>query len=130
VLLAQAVTAGGAAYGIADLFMDIPSPAAVRWVLLGGVAATAALIAVELTSHGSRTVELAVEAMTRGRYAQQFWWGGVLVGLVVPALFMILDLTNGGTSAPLAAAAGVFALVGMFAYEDAFVRAGQSVPLS
>ncbi len=130
VLLAQAVTAGGAAYGIADLFMDIPSPGAVRWVLLGGVAATAALIAVELTSHGSRTVELAVEAMTRGRYAQQFWWGGVLVGLVVPALFMILDLTNGGTSAPLAAAAGVFALVGMFAYEDAFVRAGQSVPLS
>ena len=30
----------------------------------------------------------------------------------------------------LAACAGAAALFGMFAYEDAYVRAGQSVPLS
>ena len=85
---------------------------------------------VELTSQGSRTVELAVEAMTRGRYSGQFWWGGIMVGLVVPALLVVYVLAAGSGSPLLPALAGLAALVGMFAYEDAFVRAGQSVPLS
>ena len=130
VLLAQAVTAGGAAYAILDLFIEVPEQTAIRWVLLGGVAATAALLAVELTSHGSRSVELAVEAMTKGRYARQFWWGGVVVGLLLPAAAVIIALATGLDSPVLVAVAGLFALVGMFAYEDSFIRAGQSVPLS
>jgi formate-dependent nitrite reductase membrane component NrfD len=130
VLLAQAVTAGGATYAILDLVMDLPEVDAIRWVLLGGVAATAGLIAVELTSHGSRHVELAVHSMTHGQYAQQFWIGGILVGLVAPAALVIVALAAGLSSPVLPAIAGVLALVGMFAYEDAFVRAGQSVPLS
>ncbi len=132
ILLAQAVTAGGAAYAVLDVFIDLPSSDAVRWVLLGGVAATAGLIATELSSHGSRHVELAVASMTRGQYATQFWWGGIVVGLVIPAALVLLALfvVSGGTAVALAAVAGVAALVGMFAYEDAFVRAGQSVPLS
>jgi XapX domain-containing protein len=130
VLLAQAVTAGGAAYTIIDLVMDVPEPDAIRWVLLGGVAATAVLIAIELTSSGSRTVELAVHEMTHGAYRQQFWWGGVLLGLVVPAALVIICLAADVSSPALPAIAGLAALVGMFAYEDSFVRAGQSVPLS
>ena len=130
VLLAQAVTAGGAVYALLDLGMAIPEPTAIRWVLLGGLGASAVLIAVELASHGSRHVELAVEAMTRGRYARQFWWGGVIVGLVVPALLVIIALAADIAGPALPAAAAVAALAGMFAYEDAFVRAGQSVPLS
>ncbi len=130
VLLAQAVTAGGAAYAILDLFMDVPEPTAVRWVLLGGVIATAALIAVELTSHGSRHVELAVEVMTKGTYAKQFWWGGVVLGLLIPAVLVAVALVAGVASPALVALAGICALVGMYAYEDTFVRAGQSVPLS
>jgi len=130
VLLAQAVTAGGATYVILDLFIDVPEVNAIRWVLLGGVAATAALIAVELTSKGSRHVELAVETMTRGKYAKQFWWGGVLGGLVLPAAAIIVSLAADIDSPALAAVAGVLALIGLFAYEDSFVRAGQSVPLS
>ncbi len=130
VLLAQAVTAGGAAYAVLDLFVDVPEPTAVRWVLLGGVLTTAALIAVELTSHGSRHVELAVHAMTRGTYADRFWWGGVVLGLVVPAAAIIVVLAADIDSPLLPGAAGLAALVGMFAYEDSFVRAGQSVPLS
>jgi formate-dependent nitrite reductase membrane component NrfD len=130
VLLAQAVTAGGAVYAILDLFMDIPEPTAIRWVLLGGVAATAAFIAIELSSHGTRNVELAVMAMTNGAYAGQFWWGGVVVGLLVPAAATTVALAADVDGPGLVAVAGLAALVGMFAYEDAFVRAGQSVPLS
>ncbi len=72
--------------------MAVPEPDAVRWVLLGGVTAVAVLIAVELSSHGSRHVELAVDAMTKGAYAKQFWWGGVVLGLVVPAALVIVAL--------------------------------------
>ena len=110
--------------------MDVPETEALRWVLLGGVTATAAFVAMELTSSGSRHVELAVHAMTHGTYARQFWWGGIGLGLAVPALVMVVALATGTDSAVPGALAGVGALAGMFAYEDAFVRAGQSVPLS
>ena len=130
VLLAQAVTAGGATFAIFDLFLDVPEIEAITWVLLGGVLTTGALIAVELTSKGSRHVELAVETMTKGTYAQQFWWGGIALGLAVPAVLAIICLAAGITNPVLLAIAGIAALGGMFAYEDSFVRAGQSVPLS
>ena len=129
VLLAQAVTAGGATFAILELVMDIPNAIAICWVLLGGVLATGALFALELTSKGSRHVELAVHEMTRGRYGPQFWWGGVVLGVVVPTVLLVLTLATGAHEV-VAAVAGVSALVGLFAYEDAFVRAGQSVPLS
>ncbi len=129
-LIAQAVTAGGAAYGVMDLFMDVPEPTAIAWVLLGGVLASAGLIAIEVTSRGSRHVELATHEMIAGKYRRQFWVGGVGLGLVIPAAFVILSLAIDTTSPALVAAGGVSALIGLFAYEDAFVRAGQSVPLS
>jgi formate-dependent nitrite reductase membrane component NrfD len=130
ILLAQAVTAGGAAYAVFDVFMDVPETTAIRWTLLGGVIATAALIAVELTSRSSRHVELATDAMTKGTYRDQFWTGGVLIGLIVPALAVLITFVAGLDSPILVAIGGLAALVGMFAYEDSFVRAGQSVPLS
>ncbi len=130
VLLAQAVTAGGASFAILDLFMDIPEPTAIAWVVLGGVIATAALLAVELTARGSRHVELALHSMTHGLHATQFWWGGVVLGLLVPAVVAASLLATTTESPLLLAVAGLSALVGMFAYENSFVRAGQSVPLS
>ena len=129
-MLAQAVTAGGATYALLDLVMDVPEPTAIRWVILGGVAAIAALMAIELTSKAPRTVEMAVHEMTRGAYATRFWWGGVVLGLVAPAVLVIIALAGDIDGAALPALAGISALVGLFAYEDAFVRAGQSVPLS
>ncbi len=128
-LLARAAVAGAAAYAVADLFMEIPSPEAVWWVLLGGVAAVGFLTIVETSSHTSRHVELAVHAMTRGEHATWYRAGGAL-GVVVPAALVAIALAADVTSPGLAAVAGVSALAGMFLSETAFVRAGQSVPLS
>jgi Fe-S-cluster-containing dehydrogenase component/formate-dependent nitrite reductase membrane component NrfD len=127
-LLAQAVTAGGAAYSIMDLFMDVPEPTAVRWALLGGALATALLIALEVTSSGTPHVEAAVYQMTKGAYRTKFLVG-VILGLQIPAALIIISLAVDADAA-LPAVAGLAALVGMWAYEDSFVRAGQSVPLS
>jgi hypothetical protein len=52
------------------------------------------------------------------------------VGLLVPAAAIVVALAAGVDGPGLTAAAGLAAVLGMFAYEDAFVRAGQSVPLS
>ena len=128
-LLAQAAVAGGAAFAVADLVIEVPEPAAVRWALLGGLLASGVLIAAEVMSRGTAHVEAAVAAMTRGRYARRFWAGGVVLGMIVPALAAAVALAaDSGPALP--AAAGLCALVGMWFYEDSFVRAGQSVPLS
>ena len=128
-LLAQAAAAGGASYSLADIAMEVPGVAAVRWTMLGGIVASAVLIFVEVMSRGTPHVEAAVAAMTRGRYARQFWVGGVVLGLVLPAVLTGAALAT-GAGAALPAAAGLAALAGMWFYEDSFVRAGQSVPLS
>ncbi len=121
------------ALGETHFFFDDEEPLGrhvVAWVLLGGVIATGALVAMELASKGSRHVELAIHNMTKGTWSQQFWIGGVLVGLVVPAVLAVVVIAADITNPILLAVAGVAALVGMYAYEDSFVRAGQSVPLS
>jgi Fe-S-cluster-containing dehydrogenase component/formate-dependent nitrite reductase membrane component NrfD len=124
ILLAQAVVAGASAFLVADVFMAVPEADALRWVLLAGVGALALLTFAEVSGRGTAHVELATKAMTRGRYATRFWLFGIALGLAVPAALVII----GGTA--LGAAAGVAALAGLAGYEDAFVRAGQSVPLS
>ena len=130
ILLAQAVVAGGATYAVLDVFMAIPEARTIWIVTLAALGGLALLIATELWSTGSRHVELATHEMTRGEYAGQFWFGGVLNGLVVPAVLLIFALATDATSPWPAACGGLAALFGLFAYEDSFVRAGQSVPLS
>ncbi len=130
ILLTQAVTAGASAFLVADLFLHVPSIDAVRWTLLASLGVAALLIATELVSGATAQVHLAVQAMTRGRYARRFWFGGVLLGLLVPAGLATLALAGGPAPSALSALAGIAAVAGLAAFEDAFVRAGQSVPLS
>lgn len=130
ILLAQAVVAGAAAFSLLDLVMEIPEARTIQIVFLAGLGASALLIATELWSKGSRHVELATLEMTRGKYAGQFWFGGVLNGILVPAALLSFAIAADTTSPWPAACAAAAALFGLFAYEDAYVRAGQSVPLS
>jgi len=127
-LLAQAVVAGGATYALIDVFLAVPDLTVIRSVFLGGLGGLGLLLAAEVTSHGTRHVELATAEMTKGAYASRFWTG-LVVGIAAPALLLVLALTGVAPTA-LNAGAGLCALVGLFAYEDAYVRAGQSVPLS
>jgi formate-dependent nitrite reductase membrane component NrfD len=130
ILLAQAVVAGTSAYALLDLVMDVPEARAIRITFLAALGGLALLLLTELWSRGSRHVELATLEMTRGAYAAQFWFGGVLNGIVVPAALITFAIAADTSSPWPAACAGAAALFGMFAYEDAYVRAGQSVPLS
>ena len=67
--------------------------------------------------------------MTKGRHAARFWGGGIGIGIAAPALLLAVALGT-GSGAALPAVAGLLIVKGLFWYEDAFVRAGQAVPLS
>ena len=102
------------------------------WALIGGTASVLVLSWMETVSHGSRHVELAVHEMVKGKHGSLFW-GGIIMGAIIPlviAIVCVSVLTASAVAVGLGVIAGLFALIGMFLSETAFVRAGQSVPLS
>ena len=78
-------------------------------------------------THATAHARLAVWEMVSGRYKSDFWTGLILsiVGGLIPALalFGVLGISLATAGAPLA-------LMGLMLYENAYVQAGQSVPLA
>ncbi len=96
--------------------------------LVIGTAGHLAMLAVEFGGrHATRGAAAAAHMITRGRYAQTFWFGAVAVAGL--ALVLAAFDWNGSVSAA-AALAAVLVHPALLAYESVFVRAGQDVPLS
>jgi len=78
-------------------------------------------------THPTAHARLAVWEMVYGRYKSDFWMGLLLsvLGGALPwlALLGYVSSTFGVAGAPLA-------LIGMMLFENAYVQAGQSVPLA
>jgi Fe-S-cluster-containing dehydrogenase component/formate-dependent nitrite reductase membrane component NrfD len=128
--IVNAIVAGSAALGIASLFFDAPAGAAraLAWALLGGAAASAIIGALDIFGrHQTKQAERAAKNLWRDLYAGRFWAGAV-GGSALPCALAAAYLLLGG--ALVLAVAGTVALVGLWLYEDGWVRAGQSVPLS
>jgi len=126
-LLVQAVMVGGAALLLLAAVVD--APAALERVgllalALGLGADLVILVLGELgMSHATDVASRAAHEMTRGRYRNLFWFGAVVVGHLIPLVLVI--------AAPAAAAvAALCTIVGLYAYEHAFVMAPQRVPNS
>jgi Fe-S-cluster-containing dehydrogenase component/formate-dependent nitrite reductase membrane component NrfD len=129
--IVNALVAGAGALGITAIAVDAQAALlrALGWAVVLGVGLSAALIALDTFGHHpTRQAERAASNLYRDRFARRFWLGGVLVGLAAPALLGAAFLAADGVG--LLAGAGGCALVGLWFYEDAWVRAGQSVPLS
>jgi formate-dependent nitrite reductase membrane component NrfD len=58
----------------------------------------------------------------------RFWVGVVVGGVVVPMILMIAGAASDSNA--LSAVGALLALAGLWLWEDLWVRAGQSVPLS
>jgi Fe-S-cluster-containing dehydrogenase component/formate-dependent nitrite reductase membrane component NrfD len=78
-------------------------------------------------THPTAHARLAIWEMVRGRYRNDFWTGTILslLGGLLPwlAIFDLVNITIGVAAAPLA-------LIGLVLFENAYVQAGQSVPLA
>ena len=88
------------------------------WVLAGASVVHLAMAMGEVTlTHPTAHVRVAIYELTRGRYARAFWVAAILVAVAV--------------FAPLIGVVAVpFALLGLLAYEHAYVHAGQAVPIA
>ncbi|MCY0889196.1 MAG: polysulfide reductase NrfD [Alicyclobacillaceae bacterium] len=126
-LLSQATVAGAAAFTLIALVLPLPTVAIV-WVhvtLLLAVAVHLALILSEMAiPHTIADAKRAAHQMIYGKY-RGYFWTGLLAGALIP---FVLAFFVGSTAT--VAVASAFALLGLLAYEHAFVQAGQSVPLS
>jgi len=78
-------------------------------------------------THPTAHARLAIHEMVHGRYRSDFWIGVALsmLGAMIPllALLHVVGLSLGVAGAPVA-------LIGLMLYENAYVQAGQSVPLA
>jgi len=120
-LLTQAVMAGAAALLLLSAFIPGGSaPAALAWTLAGSLGLHLALVLSEaVIPHPTRDAARAARHMIAGAFRSLYW-----ASLGAATLAVLAVLTG------LAAVGSVLALLGLLAYEHAYVQAGQSVPLS
>lgn len=78
-------------------------------------------------THPTAHARLAIWEMVRGRYRNDFWMGAALsfLGGLLPWLAIV-----GLVSSTIGIAGASLALIGLLLYENAYVQAGQSVPLA
>jgi formate-dependent nitrite reductase membrane component NrfD len=131
-MLAGAAAVGAGACLVASLGFETSEAMQESFAttLTVAVVVLGAIAVVDLFSrHPTRNIAAAMHHMTRGVYATEWWAGGIVLGVLGPLVLGGLFLSGeGGLWA--GALAGVFAMAGLWFSDDAFVRAGQSVPLS
>ncbi len=122
-LFVQSVMTGAASFIILSWFISLPADALqiVNITLIVSVAAHVALILSEMViPHMTADAEKAAHNMIKGRF-RGYFWTGLIAGGLIPLLLGFASIY--GITALLA-------LIGVLAYEHAYVQAGQSVPLS
>ena len=130
-MIAGAFSAGGGLGLLAAIVFEVPSVAETTfgWSLLGGSLSLGLIATVELSSdHPTRNITEAIHHMTKGAYATEWWFGGQLLGVVLPVLLAASMLASGWVW--IGAVGGVASFAGIWFADDAFVKAEQSVPLS
>jgi Ni/Fe-hydrogenase subunit HybB-like protein len=99
-----------------------------RWILVVSSLLHLLMVWGEVSlTHSTAHARLAVWEMVQGRYKSDFWIGIALsiLGGLLPTMSMF-----GYATPSLAVAGAPLALVGLMLYENAYVQAGQSVPLA
>jgi Fe-S-cluster-containing dehydrogenase component/formate-dependent nitrite reductase membrane component NrfD len=125
-LMVAAMLAGAAALVLVGTVTDASESAMLGMAGMLAVALIlhAVLLFAELgVTHANTDVARAARLITRGGYGGRFWGGAVAAGIVLPLLAILL--APGGF-----VVGAVLALGGLLVYEDIWVKAGQSIPLS
>jgi len=138
-LLVSAVVAGAATLLVVEA-VGRRDPAALgglsAWLLLGVLAHGVALLIDLFAYHPSLDAARAARLITHGHYRVRFWAGVMVMGTLVPVL-LIAGFTSTGSPVGVDRAvdiglllSSVLALGGLWLWEDLWVKAGQSIPLS
>ena len=111
-----------------------------RLAMAAGLLAHIAILGLDLFGpHPSVDVRRAARLITHGAWQSRFWGGVVVAGVGLPLLLVLWGLGGPATHLPMGvtlqepvatAVAALLALLGLWIYEDLWVKAGQSIPLS
>jgi hypothetical protein len=129
-MIASALAVGGGASLIPAVVSDSLDDAVVPFsvVMVVGALIVGLMTLTELMgSHPTTNAGAAFHHMTKGEFSGQ-WWRGQFLLVPVPILAGLLVVAGGTVITGVAG--GIAAMVGVFLADDAFVKAGQSVPLS
>ena len=131
-LLVQAFVAGAATILIIAIFTqatpEILRPA-ILILLISSILSLAMILGETALPHVSEDVRRAAHALIKGQLSGRFWGLVVAVGLIAPIVLLVLAAASIIPVAVVGAAAAL-ALAGIWWFEELWVRAGQSVPLS
>ena len=114
-------------FGFADWGLDVDSRSFAR---IGFVAALIVHLLMMLgekqlaPKNREKEYHRAAELITHGPFAKRHWGISIILGVVLPLIFVFTG------SSLLMVAAGIFALMGLLNEEDLFVKAGQALPIS
>ena len=125
-LLAASLAAGAAALLLVNTVSsrDETMQFAMALAMAAGLVVHALVMFAELFgSHANLDTARAARLMTHGDSRVRFWGVVAVLGIAVPLAIVWI-----GT--PAAALAAVLALIGLWVYEDLWIKAGQSIPLS
>lgn len=129
-LQAQAVMVGSGALLLAGTVIapDDSVMTWLTWAMIAGISAHLLITLIEFGGkHATRNAEVAAHAITHGRYAQQFWYGSVLLSIVAGVLAAITLATDSLVWVIIGA---VIVQVALVFHEKVFVTAAQDPPLS
>ncbi len=127
-ILAQGAIAGAAIFLIlaATLGDHVIASLSAR-LLIWSLAAHCGALMFETVLRGSKRLDLehATKILTRGAFRWYFWLGALVIGCLLPVILLLAS-----SSAAITIVAPCAALLGMAAWEFAWVHAGQGVPLA
>ena len=129
-LVVQAFMMGSGMMLLLNLFMelprDMPEVSATIFIVALLVDLFITLVGEFSIPHASEVAAKAAHEISHGRYKNHFWLGSIGLGHVLPLLLVWLF----AEVAIVGAIAAVFAAVGLYLYEYAFVMAPQEIPNS
>ncbi|HUY26706.1 MAG TPA: NrfD/PsrC family molybdoenzyme membrane anchor subunit [Candidatus Binataceae bacterium] len=131
-LLMQAAIAGAATLIIIGAFTEVSRETALglgNTLTVSLVLSLAMIMAEVYLAPPGREVELAVEQLTAGALSTRFWGGAIGLGIAAP-IILVAIADRGESATALQVIAAALALGGVWMFEELWVRAGQSVPLS
>jgi formate-dependent nitrite reductase membrane component NrfD len=126
-MLVHSVMAGAAVFLIYSFVRPLGGSFSkfVIYLAIGSIVLHLVTLAIELTTTHSTDDAHAVAVMILdGEFSSAFWFGMVLVGNMLPLMFLLLGPT--GAAAP----AGILMLIGLWFAEHIWVKAPQRIPLS
>ena len=119
--------AGAAIFALFGYNTDFGNNIAVfiRTVLYVSIAVNLITLFFEITTpHPTSDSKMVVDMITKGRYKNNFWFGAILLGNIIPVILMFSGFNGALTIA------GTLVLAGIFITEKIWVEAPQRIQLS